>query len=426
MKNFLVLFAAGVVLLTGCILSGKDDDKVQTGDGNPLAGNWIIVKTEYVSGGQTYTENYDPNSDNYANAEITTITANLMIDYTNGPGTSYMADTVTYVLSGNQVIRQESGTSDTATYSFSGSQLVVEITESGNIARMFFNRYTGGNDPSLIGKWILVQQDNTSQGQTETVTYDPNSDNYLSALIVDFTGGTVISYQNSSGSEYSEDPSSYTTSGNIFISYYYDPYDGSYDTDTMTYSIAGGQLIVEQTDPYGEGSTKMYFNRYTGTIPPASWTVGVSNDNFEPDNDMASANTLMVGASEVTHMIVANDVDYYSFSATTGNSYLIIVTGFMDNVLTLYDASGSELAYDDDNDMGLDVGVPNLESVILRTCTTSGTYYASVGGWSPSDEGSYAISVQSSITAVAKRGASNSDAENLPNPWYKRGVKKNK
>ncbi|MCE2525736.1 MAG: PPC domain-containing protein [Acidimicrobiia bacterium] len=83
------------------------------------------------------------------------------------------------------------------------------------------------------------------------------------------------------------------------------------------------------------------------------------------------------------------DLDFYTFEAVEGEAYLVEVTleSLEDSVLSLYDADGWELAFNDDRDE------ESFGSLISWTAPESGSYYVEVGSYDGSGLGSYTLSV---------------------------------
>ena len=95
----------------------------------------------------------------------------------------------------------------------------------------------------------------------------------------------------------------------------------------------------------------------------------------------------------------SDDLDYFRFNATSGKSYTIETTlgTLTDSVLWLYNSSGLELDYDDDDGVG-------LASKISWNCNQTGSYFASVGGYGAST-GSYSLRItegeESGVTGIS-------------------------
>ena len=85
------------------------------------------------------------------------------------------------------------------------------------------------------------------------------------------------------------------------------------------------------------------------------------------------------------------DVDVFTFEAVAGGSYRIEVTlgSLEDSVVSLLDADGWELAFNDD------LSEESLASLISWSAPESGSYYVEVGSFDGFGTGSYTLSVTS-------------------------------
>jgi hypothetical protein len=116
-------------------------------------------------------------------------------------------------------------------------------------------------------------------------------------------------------------------------------------------------------------------------------------DAFEPDDDFASARAIAVDGAPQTHTFhTSTDVDFVYFEAEEGQKFVMEtgdLQGECDTVLSLYDQSGTELAYDDD------AGEEALSSRIEWTAESAGTYYVKISDFRgrAGPEVSYQISV---------------------------------
>lgn len=127
--------------------------------------------------------------------------------------------------------------------------------------------------------------------------------------------------------------------------------------------------------------------RYTGDFPPQEWLTPLSNDDYEPDADPGSATSIAVGATAQRHVLVPGDVDWFSFAAPAGTTYVIETTGLVDTYLYLYESDGSTLLESDDD------GGSYLNARIDWAFSTSGTYYFKVSGDGAENAGIYRVLV---------------------------------
>jgi hypothetical protein len=107
-------------------------------------------------------------------------------------------------------------------------------------------------------------------------------------------------------------------------------------------------------------------------------------DAYEPNNTFAEAYSVGVGASTCSITFwPAGDIDYFSFFAKRGSTYRVFTDDLspgIDTVLTLYNASGAQIAQNDD------VGViGTVRSEVQFTAGADGFYYARITNKDPSD-----------------------------------------
>ena len=147
---------------------------------------------------------------------------------------------------------------------------------------------------------------------------------------------------------------------------------------------------------------KEYYTKYEGDIPPDSWVNPMESDTYENDDNSLSTTAITVDADPQSHTVTTSDEDWFSFNATSGQNYLLVVGSYADMVVWLYDTNGSTYL-DDDDDNDYDI-VPNnfdypVESVLFWTADAVGTYYFKVTGYDSSDEGYYVVSVMETTMA---------------------------
>jgi len=179
-------------------------------------------------------------------------------------------------------------------------------------------------------------------------------------------------------------------------------FNGQYDvTDafpgSVTSIINGEASITVETTGLAPG-TYYYFasacDNDTQWSDFATATLTVVADDDHGDN---AATATAVGAVSSTSSTIGlvGDVDWFSFQAIAGKSYIFnteLVT-LRDSVLSLYDRDGTtRLAYNDDGGAG-------LASKITWTAQTSGTYYLAVSGYSSLYTGDYVLDVEAQNAA---------------------------
>ena len=142
---------------------------------------------------------------------------------------------------------------------------------------------------------------------------------------------------------------------------------------------------------------------------------GPTNDSFEGAETITTDGTAAMDAIEA-----AEDVDFFRFEGTAGQWVSINTTAnpdddpeLVDTVITLYDASRTQIAENDDR---IPRGDPDSEIVIQLPDT--GTYYIEVqefSTWMPADppapEGRSSFTYELAVTALTTGGALFIDAE---------------
>ncbi len=150
-------------------------------------------------------------------------------------------------------------------------------------------------------------------------------------------------------------------------------------------SASGSHYV--QVSGYGSGSYAL--------------TISLSDIVDDHGDSTADATPATVGEALPGALEYADDSDYFTFEAEQGQSYQIDVTldTLEDSVITLYDAAGWELAYNDDY-------ADSLASRIVWRASASGSHYAQVTGYG---SGSYTLTVSLS-DIVDDHGDSTADA----------------
>lgn len=159
---------------------------------------------------------------------------------------------------------------------------------------------------------------------------------------------------------------------------------GTFSEIHFTATTSGTYYIAAST--YNDTTTGTFLLRLTDTAPVAPDTIA---------GDVTTTSTLALNGSADSSIDRAGDHDFYRVTLAAGQSVLFqtVSTGGandVDSTITIRDASGTELAYNDDR-----VGT---YSGVRFTATTAGTYYIDVGGWNDQEAGTYRINM---ITAPA-------------------------
>lgn len=99
-----------------------------------------------------------------------------------------------------------------------------------------------------------------------------------------------------------------------------------------------------------------------------------------------------IGAARLDQLESTGDSDWFRVTLVAGTAYAFAVTGARvgafaalgDSTLTIYNASGSQVAFNDDGSTG-------LNSFLSFTATYSGTYFLAVGGYNNAYSGGYEL-----------------------------------
>lgn len=99
----------------------------------------------------------------------------------------------------------------------------------------------------------------------------------------------------------------------------------------------------------------------------------------EVAGDTSTTATIVIGDTVTSQIEVSGDRDWFRITLQAGVTYQFTLDGdgsnpLSDPYLVLRDASGNQLAFNDD-------GGPGLNSLLRYTPTTSGTFYIDAGGW---------------------------------------------
>ena len=232
---------------------------------------------------------------------------------------------------------------------------------------------------SLEGNWTLIGYVDEISTEDTSYTidsfYNPEVDQYSWAMILSIRDNRIISYNDLSGVEYDID-TMYAVSFDEDSLYLFDiEYE---DSIAIPYYFNEDRHLVWVTNPDINYRSEMHLKKYTGQIPPDSWTTELSDDEYEPDNSMDHATLLRMNDVQ-SHTLTENDMDYYHIQARAGKSYLIRGLGYFEMQIYLYDSDGDSIAYDNNNDLQIQGLGDETESALLWTCESTGDYYPVIG-----------------------------------------------
>ena len=175
---------------------------------------------------------------------------------------------------------------------------------------------------------------------------------------------------------------------------------GSLEDSVMFLYDADGSLLADNDDAAGSLASLITWmapasgSYYVEVASFDSFGIGSYTLSLEPAgpddhaDSAGGATPVTVGEPAQGAMDHFGDVDFFTFEAVAGESYRIQVTlgTLEDSELALYDADGSELAYNDDDE-------GSLASLITWVAPGSGSYHVEVGALGASGTGSYTLSV---------------------------------
>ncbi len=184
--------------------------------------------------------------------------------------------------------------------------------------------------------------------------------------------------------------------------------NGQYDaTDPLVGSttvVSGGTASLTLTTTGLAAGTYHYFAKavdnhgHSSALVSATVTV-LAGDGF--GNTAATAGAIAVPSSISGTLEFASDVDWFSFQAAAGKSYVFstVLGTLRDSVLYLYGSNGkTQLAFNDDYGS-------SLASRIAWTAPASGTYYLVVGGYGNKLSGSFVLNVQAAGSTTVQSKA---------------------
>jgi len=160
------------------------------------------------------------------------------------------------------------------------------------------------------------------------------------------------------------------------------------DTELRLYSSTAAQLAYNNDSSgtfsriaasnLAAGTYYVKVNEYGNNAVIASYSLAITatatlvSDAYEADNTLATAKTFAVNSTTQAHSIhTVGDQDWITFTLATPTNVLLATTGTAgDTELTLYDASGTQLAYNNDSN--------GTFARITANNLATGTYYAKV------------------------------------------------
>lgn len=289
------------------------------------------------------------NDDSAAPNEASSLESYLEFTFANG-GTFYLG------VSGfqNQSYDPVTGEGDNSGRTGDYSLIVTPISESPRtsleIAATNANR-AEGNSGSTPFTFTVTRSGNTS-GAT-SVTYAVTGSGAASATASDFAGGTLPS-------------------------------------DTINFAAGETSKVVtinvrgDTTAESNEGFTVTLSNPTGGANITTATATGTIQD--DDDHGPPAPTPIEIPSTTQGNLEAPGEHDLFSFNAISGHHYTFTVSlgSLSDSTLTLYNSSGSQLAFNDDANGG-------LGSQIEFTAVTSGVHFLEVSGFLDNRSGTYSL-----------------------------------
>ena len=184
-------------------------------------------------------------------------------------------------------------------------------------------------------------------------------------------------------------------------------YDDTFDLVAYSYTFSDNTLTLSYSIQEEDISLNItiVLEKFSGTFPPASWSVIADNDAYEPDNNIAQSKEIALGSAGQDKELICS-VDFVHFAAESGKSYRIDIDSDFDSYLVLYDSDGN---FEDENDdsFTIDTEGNEADATLEWDCYSTGTYYVRISDlgyeyWDEMEEfGDYNISVEE-ISGSAK------------------------
>ncbi|MBM3854799.1 MAG: hypothetical protein FJ399_16880, partial [Verrucomicrobia bacterium] len=163
---------------------------------------------------------------------------------------------------------------------------------------------------------------------------------------------------------------------------------------TSAYDQASASVTPNETVTFNSPSSGTYyimlygFTAYSGVSLRATVSTGGSSGGTTTTDDhgntTGSATAISLNSSTNGAINTAGDIDFFRIDVTASGTLTLYTTGSTDTYGRLLDASGTELASNDDS--------TDLNFRITRA-VTAGTYYISVRHFSSSSTGAYVLRV---------------------------------
>ncbi len=235
-----------------------------------------------------------------------------------------------------------------------------------------------GDDGILEGYWILAEMADILMAEDVVISSGslafPTDDPYEFVQVIYLGPKKFYDCRNEifSSDYHCEPRATYTVEDSILITF------AEEGPDTAQFTLSENILTLFSEETVIRNDTTFTLReqgilvRYTDEFPPQEWLTPLPNDDYEPDDTPSTATAITVGTAAQSHVLVPDDVDWFSFAAQAGTAYTIETTGIVDTYMYLYGSDGSTLLESEDD------GGSHPNARIDWTFSTSGTYYFKV------------------------------------------------
>lgn len=152
----------------------------------------------------------------------------------------------------------------------------------------------------------------------------------------------------------------------------------------------------------GKGTATVTATAVDGSGIKATCTYTITDDYGDT---IATAYTVTLHAQTAGAIDVSGDLDYFKFTPTVSGTYIIYTTGSTDTKGYLYNASQTQLAYNDD------ASISGTNFAFQYNLTAGTTYYIQVGAYS-TKTGSYTLAITRGVYS-ASLASYNQDARRV-------------
>jgi hypothetical protein len=160
---------------------------------------------------------------------------------------------------------------------------------------------------------------------------------------------------------------------------------GSRYNARIRYNVQAGRRYIAKVRGYSSSDTGSYGFRAYLQIQ-----IRLTPDEYEPDDDSASAKTIEIGVPQTHNFHNSSDIDWVKFQITTPGRYVMrargVVSNRLDTYIELYNSDLRKIGEDDDGGESLDAR--------LSMRLENGLYYLKVRCLDEEPDQAYTISIE--------------------------------